>query len=175
MIDFHAWIYPYLWQISSNLSTGPDQDTYWWIIYPLTGKMTGWLSLVLFGSLYLWSCFKMKKARFLELCLTVIILFLLTARIYSPQYNLYLLPFLVLASYSINKKLFYFVEIPNLFIVLFCFFLKANPFYLQILVLIRYAALIGLLLLNFKKRHQTITESDSNCAVSQITLSPNKS
>lgn len=148
--DFHAWIYPYLWQISSNITTGPSQGTYWWLIYPFTGKLTGWISLGLFGFLYFLIYRKLKEAPFFDLCLAVILIFLLTDRIYSPQYNLYLLPFLVIALYGINKKIFYVLEVPNLLVVLFCFFLKNHPLYLQIAVFVRYIALI-LVLLNFFK------------------------
>jgi hypothetical protein len=149
--DFNAWIFPYVWQISSNLSKGPDQGTYWWLIYPLTGKFTGWLSLILFGGLYLFTTFKMRKAHLYDLCLNVIFLFLLTDRIYSPQYNLYLLPFLVLATYPVRKKTFYFMDILNVLVVFFCFFLKDFPVFLQIFVFLRYFALIALARTNYKQ------------------------
>ncbi len=151
LTDFKAWIFPYVWQISSNISKGPDQGTYWWLIYPLTGKFTGWLSLILFGGFYWYTCAKMKKAHFFDLCLNVIFLFLLTDRIYSPQYNLYLLPFLVLATYPAHKKTFYFMDVLNVIIVLFCFILKEHPLFLQIFVMLRYIALIILLRTNYKK------------------------
>ena len=146
LMDFHAWIYPYLWQISSNLTTGMDQGTYWWIVYPIAGRLTGWLSLGIFGGLYFLICRKMKNGRFFDQCLAVIILFLLTDRIYSPQYTLYLLPFLALASFPISKKVFYSIDIPNVLLVLFLFYLKAHPLYLQTLVFFRYGALILVLM-----------------------------
>lgn len=144
--DFHAWLYPYIWQISSNFTTGPNQGTYWWILYPFTGKLTGWASLVLYGGLYLFTCIKMRKAHFFQVCMAVIILFLLTDRIYSPQYTLYLLPFLVLATYPISKKVFYFIDIPNVILVFFLFFLRDHPVYLQFFVFVRYIALILVLI-----------------------------
>jgi len=153
--DFQTWIYPYLWQISSNLTTGPSQYTYWWLVYPLTGKLTGWLSLVIFGSLYIFSSFKMRKAGFIEMCLVIIILFLLTDRVYSSQYNLYLLPFLVLTTYRVNKVNFYLIEILTFLIIFFCFFLKAHPVYLQTIVFVRYFALIWLLVSIMKQNSIT--------------------
>jgi hypothetical protein len=147
--NFQTWLFPYVWQISSNISKGPDQGTYWWLIYPLAGKFTGWLSLGLFGALYLFTSFKMKKAHFFDLCLNVILLFLLTDRIYSPQYNLYLLPFVVLCTFSISRKKFYIMDILNLLIVFFCFFLKDNPAFLQIIVFARYFLLISILRQNY--------------------------
>jgi hypothetical protein len=153
LMDFHAWLFPYIWQISSNLTTSPSQDTYWWILYPVTGKLSGWLSLFVFGLSYAFMWLKMKHAHFLNLCLMVILFFLLTDRIYSPQYNLYLLPFLVLATYPISKKLFYCIEVPNFLIVFFLFFLKDHSFYLQILVFVRYCALIALLIYNYKQSY----------------------
>ena len=149
--NFQAWIFPYTWQIGSNLSKDPSAGTYWWIFYKYLGNYAGWTSLTLFAGLYLFTYFKLKKASIIDLCLAVIILFLLTDRIYSPQYNLYLLPFLVLASYPINKKAFYLADIPSVFVVLFCFFLKNNPIYLQLIVFIRYVALIWLYVNNYKK------------------------
>lgn len=159
IMDLNSWLFPYTWQIYSNLTTGPDQGTYWWIIYPLTGKFTGWLSLALFGSLYLWFLTKMNRMPFIDLCLAIIIIFLLTDRIYSPQYNLYLLPFLALASYVVNRKLFYTAEIANLLILLFCFFLKDNPAYLQTLTFIRYIALAWLLIIHVRSSSRCTSDT----------------
>ncbi|MDE1975305.1 MAG: DUF2029 domain-containing protein [Patescibacteria group bacterium] len=129
--DFHSWLYPYVWQISSNLTTSPAGNTYWWIIYPLAGRFTGWLSLGLFAILYVLALrviasrkMSGREDAFLDLCLAAILLFLLTDRIYSPQYDLYLLPFLVLAYRKIDLRLFYAIEIPNLLLGLFLFFLR---------------------------------------------------
>ncbi|MDE2037659.1 MAG: DUF2029 domain-containing protein [Patescibacteria group bacterium] len=154
LTDFHSWIYPYVWQISSNLTTSPAQGTYWWILYPLTGKLTGWVSLGALGALYLAALWGMSGRRwpaeggsdraFLGAALIGISLFLLTDRIYSPQYDLYLLPFLVLSPFVVDKRLFYAVEIPNLLLVLLLFYLREHYVALQMLSFIRYAALAGL-------------------------------
>ena len=136
--------------ISENLSKGPENGTYWWIFYKYLGNFGGWFSLFLFAGLYLFTYLKLKKTNIVNLCLAVILLFLLTDRIYSPQYNLYLLPFLVLTTYPVDKKVFYLADIPNIAVVFFCFFLKDNPLYLQILVFIRYIALILLYINNYK-------------------------
>ncbi len=149
--NFNNWIFPYTWQIGSNLSKDPTAGTYWWIFYKYLGSFAGWFSLILFAGLYIFTYIKLKKADLIYLCLAVILIFLLTDRIYSPQYNLYLLPFLALSFNKIDKRAFYLLEIPNLFIVLFIFFLKANPVYLQTLVFIRYGALVWLYLDNYKR------------------------
>lgn len=148
--DFNSWIFPYTWQIGQNLSRSPESGTYWWIFYKYLGNNTGWFSLFLFLGLYIFTYIKLKKSSFVNLCIAVILLFLLTDRIYSPQYNLYLLPFLVLASYKIDKKLFYLLEIPNALQLIFLFYLKENVIYLQLIILLKYIAITGLYLKNYK-------------------------
>jgi len=74
------------------------------------------------------------------------ILFLLTDRVYSPQYNLYLLPFLVLVDYKINWKYFYLLEIPNLIQCFFLFAIHNFPLIQQGIIATKYVALVLLLL-----------------------------
>lgn len=151
--DFHSWIYPYVWQISSNITVSPAQGTYWWLIYPFAGKLTGWLSIGAFTALYalvLWRFWSERERAFLEICLMVMVLFLLTDRIYSPQYDLYLLPFLVLTVLPVNKRLFYAIEVPNLCLVLFLFFMREHVVVLQALSFVRYSALIVILITSYR-------------------------
>lgn len=149
--NFSSWIFPYTWQIGENLSRGPENGTYWWIFYNVLGDKMGWVSLGLFAALYLFSWQKMKKTSIVNLCIAVILIFLFTDRIYSPQYNLYLLPFLVLASYRVKKAPFYMLEIPNVIHVLCLFWLKEHVVWLQILVLLKYVSIIWLYVDNYKQ------------------------
>ena len=104
---------------------------------------------------------KLKTKSMVAQLVTVLILFLLTDRIYSPQYHLYLLPFLVLLPYQINKIAFYLVEIINVAIVFFLFKLFDNLVLLQILVFLRYFLLIALLVDNYKKTNLNYAKNKS--------------
>jgi hypothetical protein len=178
--EWNVWSFPYIWQIQSNYATSWKDGSFWWIPYQtlqylgFSGKIVGKLSLLLFGGMYF---YLMKKYWHLSLarkCAIVILLFLLTDRIYSPQYTMYLLPFLVLADYKIDLRYFYLAEIPNMLQVMFLFWMKNNhqifghfyggsPLYLQILVFIKYFALIMLLYQTVK----TPVEFDTDRAYSK--------
>lgn len=160
--EWDAWVFPYAWQIKHNVSDSPTDGTYWWIFYNLfekiggegSGALVGRLSLLLYASLYFMFLKKKWELPLARKCVGIIILFLLTDRIYSPQYNLYLLPFLVLVDTKINKLAFYTAEVLNMIQVMFLFFWKDNPvgsegLYLQILILIKYVALAYLFVQNW--------------------------
>ena len=142
--DFDSWIYPYVWQISQNISYSAKAGTYWWIFYPIFGKSIGMVSLLFFLILYVYVWLKMKNAPFINLCIAVIIIFLATDRIYSPQYNIFILPFLVLANYKIDKKWFYSLEIVNVLHVAAFFYLIEHVILLQSIVAIKYISLFFL-------------------------------
>ncbi|MFP4497005.1 MAG: glycosyltransferase 87 family protein [Vulcanimicrobiota bacterium] len=148
--DWKSWISPYLWQIKHNIPKDASHGSYWWIAYKLLGpensNWVGRLSLLFFASLYGLFLWKKWDLPFARKAMGVMILFLMTDRVYSPQYNLYLLPFLVLVDYRVDLKWFYMLEIPNFIQVAFLFFWRANPVFLQILILIKYIALILLFL-----------------------------
>jgi len=150
LADYKAWIFPYTWQIGENLSKTAESGTYWWIFYKYLGSYSGWVSLGIFGGLYYYFYQKIKNAPISNLLLMVVLLFLFTDRIYSPQYNLYLLPFLVLVLYPVNKKAFYLFEIPNIIHIIFLFWLKEHVFWLQILVFCKYAGIAWLFYDNYK-------------------------
>lgn len=154
--DFSAWIFPYTWQITDNLSKTPESGTYWWIMYKSFGNWSGAISLILYAVLYFITVKKFCKTSLVNLGIAVVLLFLLTDRIYSPQYNLYLLPFLTLASYKINKKAFYLLEIINIFIIIFLFNIRAEPARMQILTFIKYSAIIWLFVENWKVMQKEI-------------------
>jgi hypothetical protein len=147
--DWNAWVFPYQWQIEHNISTSPADGTYWWIIYKLVNPIgltpyIGKISLLLFGGLYYYFIKKYWHLPLARKCAIVIFLFLLTDRIFSPQYILYLLPFLVLVDYDLDMKYFYLAEIPSVLHVFLMFFHRENPAYLQVQIFIKYFALIML-------------------------------
>lgn len=148
--DFSSWAYPYLWQITNNLSHSAREQTYWWILYPYLGKSLGAISLLLFASLYTYFLIKLKNKPIALQIVAILILFLLTDRIYSPQYNLYLLPFLVILPYFVNKPLFYLLELTNCAVIIFFFKLTGDLVLLQSIVFVRYLLLIVLFIINYQ-------------------------
>ncbi len=148
--DYQQWSYPYQWQIQNNFARTATDGSWWWIVHQLTGwdgTIIGRASLALFGILYGLFLWKKHDLPLENKASGIMILFLLTDRIYSPQYNLYLLPFLVLLSIDVDWRLFYTIGITNVVHVMFMFFFKNNPafypgLYLQIIVFIKYMALI---------------------------------
>lgn len=156
LTDMGAWLFPYMWQIQENFSRTSQDGSWTWVLYVLfdhfgIGKWSGKVSLVLFAAGYAYFClFKYRHLPLTRRLAGVMMLFILTDRIYSPQYNLYLLPFLVLVDYKVNRKYFYIFEILNMLQVFFCFYLKAHTIDLQILVAIKYIALIMLFINNWR-------------------------
>jgi uncharacterized membrane protein len=148
--NFSTWAHPYLWQITNNLSHSAREQTYWWMLYPYLGKSLGIISIILFAGLYIYFVIKLKNKPLPVQIVAILILFLLTDRIYSPQYNLYLLPFLVILPYFINKPIFYLLELINVAVIIFFFKLTNNVILLQSMVFIRYFLLIILFIINYQ-------------------------
>ena len=107
LADPAGWWYPWQFQAERfpNFETvwffiyhhfgAEDISSFWWTTYP---KLTSWLSLGLFGLALTWLLFQEwfhKRSRPLVISFVTLILFLLTAKIFSPQYLLWLVPFLV--------------------------------------------------------------------------------
>ena len=131
--EWDAWKYPYDWQIKENYARSPKDGSYFWLIHnglnwaerkmdkkvkpdgliwkvhkklkPYKHYM-GKISLIMFALFYFLFLKFNWNLPFARRCAGVILLFLLTDRIYSPQYNLYLLPFLVLVDYKFEKKIY---------------------------------------------------------------------
>jgi len=201
--DWGAWKYPYQWQIKHNFAKTPRDGTYFWVIHVLLNKLELWvdahiprsgflysihsklipykyhmgkISLLLYGILYYLFLRKKWDLPLARRCVGIMILFLLTDRIYSPQYNLYLLPFLVLVDYDFKKMIhkilllatFYIIEIPNILHAVFLFkirhiehhiaflhnllpsiFTYKFPYIFQAMILIKFLALITLFIINW--------------------------
>jgi len=152
LFDYSAWSFPYIWQISSNMARNSTDGSWTWLVYQLfdyfgVANYSGKVSLLIFTIAYFQIISKTWKSVSLEQKLVVVmLLFLLTDRVYSPQYDLYLLPFLFLANYRVNLRWFYLLEIINVAQVFFCFWLKNHTIYLQLIVFSKYAFLILLLI-----------------------------
>ena len=85
--------------------------------------------------------------------LIVVILFILTDRVYSPQYNLYFLAILAITNYRFKLWYFYLLEIPSFIQGMFMFYIKNSGFYSQLIMLVKYIALI-LILIDVIKRNK---------------------
>lgn len=150
--DFGAWSYPYIWQAQENYARSMGDGSWMWVVYYLLntfnhGYLTGKISLVIFAGSYFYFMRKNWNLSIYQKIAMVMVLFLLTDRVYSPQYNLYLLPFLALCNFRLKANkffiYFYLLEFANVALVFFCFYLKnSNQPLLQTLVLCKYFALI---------------------------------
>ncbi len=149
--DWSAWVFPYVWQIQSNFARDIHDGSWTWLIFQLFdhfgyGNWSGKVSLLLFALGYLVLITKYRDLELETKLAIVMILFLLTDRVYSPQYNLYLLSCLVLLRVRINLFYFYLLEISNVTQCFFLFYIKSNGFILQSILLIKYISLIILLI-----------------------------
>ena len=163
LTDWARWIYPYLWQIQENYAKNNHDASWTWLVYVLfdhfgIGSWSGKVSLLLFATGYYLILRKYPEWSLIRKLTVVMILFLLTDRIYSPQYNLYLLPCLALLDYKVNWRYFYLLEIPNFCQGLFLFAIKNQPWLLQSLISFKYLALILLLNELMRKPQTTATE-----------------
>ncbi len=197
--EWDAWKYPYEWQIKHNYAKSTKDGSYFWVIHNVLNyaedkmdrklsrdgiawkihkKMTpykehmGKISLIMFAFLYFIFLKYRWNLPFARRCAGVILLFLLTDRIYSPQYNLYLLPFLVLVDYQFEKPIqnflfmtaFYLVGILSCSQTIFLFKIREiflytinvkpfNPLELPVLfqgvVFLKYLLLIYLFIVNW--------------------------
>jgi len=154
--NFDSWLFPYTWQIGQNVSRDPTAGTYWWIFYPWLKNYLGWTSLGLFSGLYLFTYRRLRQTSLENFCLAVILIFLATDRIYSPQYNMYLLPFLAMADYRVKKGPFYLLEIPNAIHILALFWLKNHLVLFQSLIAAKYIAIVWLYVENYRNNRSLL-------------------
>lgn len=150
-MDWGAWIFPYVWQIQSNYSRSMQDGSWTWLLYVFLdqygyGAWVGKISLVLFAGGYLMLITKYRNLSFEAKIVVVMLLFLLTDRVYSPQYDLYLLAALVFFTGRVKLWWFYLLELPNFIQCLFTFWLKNHAYWLQLILVVKYLAIIMLLL-----------------------------
>lgn len=152
LLNFDGW--SYFFTLNSVRNSNPD--SIWTIarffFRGLDVVSINMISLVLFAAGYAGMLWKFRRAPMLYLCFGATLLFLLTNKIFSPQYVLWLLPFFVLVQYkdyplSLSKG-FYILEFSNLatfFTILPWFFFGNDIFYFYMaspFVVMRHVALI---------------------------------
>ncbi|MEK7463305.1 MAG: glycosyltransferase 87 family protein, partial [Patescibacteria group bacterium] len=147
--NFTGW--SYFFSLNSVRNSNPD--SIWTVlrffIFDFSVNQINTISLILFVMTFGWLIWRFRKAQFMALCFIATILFLLFNKVFSPQYVLWLLPFLTILPLNI-KAPFYALELSNLaalFAILPWFFTKdINYFYASIpFVIIRHAALFVIL------------------------------
>lgn len=119
-------------------------------------------SLILFASSFGFLLWKYYRENTIKLCFVGVLLFLIFNKVFSPQYILWLLPFLVLLPMP-KKSWFYTLEFTNLaalFLALSWFFERnINYIYWSMpFVIIRHIALIVILVavLNYRTKRESI-------------------
>ena len=111
LINPARWWYPWQFQGTRfpNFETSwffiyhhfgsPLATSFWWTTYP---RLTSYLSLTLFAlalAVILWREWRSRRPRPFVLAFVTLTTFLLTAKVFSPQYLLWLLPFFVLLPF----------------------------------------------------------------------------
>ena len=106
LINYDGWSY----FISFHSERGPNIDSIWAVVNTLVPGLTitqmNVISLALFASASLVALWKCRNESIIKLCFIVTLIFLLSNKVFSPQYALWLLPFYVLLPMR-NRKLFY--------------------------------------------------------------------
>jgi uncharacterized membrane protein len=114
--NFNGWYYFYQF---NNLRK-PNPDSIWGIVIRLFPNMTvksiNLISLIFFLVTYITLCLLFRKKGFILLFFAITMLFIIFNKVFSPQYIIWILPFLVI--YSIPVLQFKLLELSNL-IVLF--------------------------------------------------------
>lgn len=114
-LNFDGWSY----FISFNSQRPPNPDSIWAIVNTLVPSLSNTqiniLSLVLLLSLSLIAVWKCRHDSVIKLCFILTLIFLISNKVFSPQYLLWLLPFYVLLDMK-KKGLFYALELANLIV-----------------------------------------------------------
>ncbi len=116
--DFNGWSYFY----RLNQLRLPNLDSVWGLLYyffgsSLTASFINTASMFLFGAGAIMSLWILRRTSPIAQCFALTLLFLLTNKVLSPQYILWLLPFFVLLPFPSSTAV-YGVEFSNI-VVLF--------------------------------------------------------
>ncbi len=158
LANFQGWYYFFAFNSARN----SNPDSIWTVARFLFGEISvptiNTASLLIFVVAFGWVLWRYRHASALSLCFAGTILFLLTNKIFSPQYTLWLLPFFVLAgspslppTAKSERFWFYALEFSNiviLFVILRWFLLGQDIIYFYIVlpfILLRHSALIVVL------------------------------
>jgi hypothetical protein len=212
--DFKAWLFPYQWQAQCNYAKTWEDGSYFWVLnqffIALQNKLEvilppgsflkqiynalapfpqhiGKISLLMFGGFYYYFCKKRWDLSLARLGVGIMLLFILTDRVYSPQYHLYLLPFLAIANFRFDKPsqktafvtAFLIAETLNIVQLIFIFkirpilwtipyipYLDTTPFpwLFQGLVLVKYIMIVYLFIMNWNlgEKKENTAEKDNN-------------
>ena len=125
--NFDGWYYFF----SFNNARPPNPDSIWGVAYywirPLSTSQINVLSLLLFAVGSAVVAWKFRRESTIKLCFALTLVFLISNKVFSPQYFLWLLPFFVLLPLrGTGKRVFYGAEVANL-AVLFSFLSFYNP------------------------------------------------
>lgn len=147
LLNFDGW--SYFFTLNSVRNSNPD--SIWTIVRfffrGLDVVSINMISLALFAAGYFGMLWRFRRSPFLHLCFMATLLFLITNKIFSPQYVLWLLPFFVLLP-AVKQWQFYALEGANLatfFAILPWFFFGNDIFYFYLaspFVVLRHAMLI---------------------------------
>ena len=106
--NFDVWKFTFTFHSSRQ----PNIDSYWHLLN-LGTPAVNFLSFILIGLSYLLVIYFHKKYDFISLSFMAVLIFLIFNKIFSPQYMLWLLPFLVLIQ-PVKLLSFYLLEFANL-------------------------------------------------------------
>ena len=155
--NFSSW--SYFFRLNSERNSNPD--SIWTIarffFRDLTVPEINFLSAVLFLALAVFVLWKFRQENFIKICFLLTLIFLLTNKVFTPQYLMWLLPFFVLLP-ELKAKWFYALEFSNLavlFSILPWFFAERNIFYFYLaspFVVFRHSVLLFIIFRLLRRR-----------------------
>jgi len=170
-LDFDGWSY----FISFNSERPPNPDSIWAVVSNLVPSLSitqiNILSLVLFASLALVAVWKCRHDSPVKLCFVLTLIFLLSNKVFSPQYLLWILPFYFLPGIK-SKGLFYALELANLIVFFTISRHYSNPQedillnVCRVFVVIRHILLICMLYYVLRRPSSIISKTESANEVS---------
>ncbi|MBM3157000.1 MAG: DUF2029 domain-containing protein [Chloroflexi bacterium] len=157
--------------ITFNSQRSPNPDSIWAVVNTLVPSLSNTqiniLSLVIFLSLSLVAVWKCRHDSVIKLCFILTLIFLISNKVFSPQYLMWLLPFYVLLDMK-KKGLFYALELVNLivFFTITRHYTNSSETVLlntcHVFVVIRHVLLVYMLYYLLRRPSHIIYETDKN-------------